>query len=116
MTPKETRIYLESISKAKHLNADQRMLCNMFVSCVEYMESGGNRSGLDDLLETYKVTMPPDFIKAEKQTTEVDQLRKERDEARRMFCKTLCKFIGDTPGLAETFANDQGWDCYKEAK
>jgi len=37
----------------------------------------------------------------------------ERDEARRMFCKTLCKFIGDTPGLAETFANDQGWDCYK---
>jgi hypothetical protein len=46
-------------------------------------------------------------------TAQVDALRKERDEARRMFCKTLCKFIGDTPGLAETFANDQGWDCYK---
>lgn len=69
MTPEESRNYLESISKAKHLNADQRMLCNMFVGCVEYMESGGNRSGLDDLLQTYKVTMPPDFIKAEKETT-----------------------------------------------
>ena len=46
-------------------------------------------------------------------TAQVETLHLERDEARRMFCQTLCKFIGDAPGLAETFANDQGWDCYK---
>lgn len=112
MTPKETRIYLESISKAKHLNADQRMLCNMFVGCVEYMESGGNRSGLDDLLETYKVTMPPDFIKAEKQTTEIDQLRKERDEARR----EVCEFEADGSDCARELSLIRGWDCFKDFK
>ncbi len=99
MTSEESRIYLESISNAKHLNADQRMQCNMFVGCIEYMESGGSRNDLDELLQKYEVIVPLNATKLEQKpidnlkdiatlckeidhlTAEVDMLRKERDEA-----------------------------------
>jgi hypothetical protein len=38
----------------------------------------------------------------------VEQLRKERDEARREICH-------DTNGISPTMvAEDRGWDCFKE--
>jgi hypothetical protein len=39
---------------------------------------------------------------------EINQLRKERDEARRMFCK--CHAQAEAIGYAE----GRGWDCFKD--
>ena len=41
--------------------------------------------------------------------TENDTLRRERDEARRMYCEVDC-----TAGEARLFAQEQGWDCFKQ--
>lgn len=142
MTPEESRNYLELISNAKHLNADQRMQCNMFVGCIEYMESGGSRNDLDELLQKYEVIVPLNATKLEQKpidnlkdiatlckeidclTKQVDTLRKERDETRRDLCERMTVdfnagnqaswvSFATTP---EWVAKDHGWDCFKEAK
>jgi FtsZ-binding cell division protein ZapB len=131
MTPEESRNYLESISNAKHLNADQRMQCNMFVGCIEYMESGGSRKDLDELLQKYEVIVPLNAIKLEQKlidnlkdiatlckeidsmTKEADMLRKERDEVRR----EVCVWKSCPPHTMEEMlehAAFRGWDCFKE--
>ena len=46
---------------------------------------------------------------------EIDTLRKERDEARRMACLQSC--MGDDEPREwspEDFAKQHGWDCFKE--
>jgi len=124
MTPEESRIYLESISNAKHLNADQRMQCNMFVGCIEYMESGGSRNDLDELLQKYKVIVPLNATKLEQKpidnlkdiatlckeidclTAQVDTLRTERDEARESYCYLMEAYRG---GDGRVTANKLGW-------
>ena len=40
----------------------------------------------------------------------VEQLRKERDEAR----KEICYFLSATEGPAHRIAEKRGWDCFKE--
>jgi len=124
MTPEESRIYLESISNAKHLNADQRMQCNMFVGCIEYMESGGSRNDLDELLQKYEVIVPLNATKLEQKpidnlkdiatlckeidclTAQVDTLRTERDEARESYCYLMEAYRG---GDGRVTANKLGW-------
>ena len=50
-------------------------------------------------------------------TTQVETLRKERDEARQLYCYILCERDGSVrEGSPQVVANDLGWDCYKEAK
>jgi hypothetical protein len=46
---------------------------------------------------------------------ELDEMRKERDEARRIACLQSC--MGDDEPREwspEDFAKQQGWDCFKE--
>jgi hypothetical protein len=46
---------------------------------------------------------------------EIERLRKERDEARRIACLQSC--MGDDEPREwspEDFAKQQGWDCFKE--
>lgn len=46
---------------------------------------------------------------------ELDEMRAERDEARRIACLQSC--MGDDEPREwspEDFANQQGWDCFKE--
>jgi len=53
---------------------------------------------------------------------ERDRLRRDRDEARRGWCRGLAletyhaaQFIGGTCALtADEIALERGWDCYKE--
>ena len=57
-------------------------------------------------------------------TTQVDTLRKERDEARRDLCERMTVDFnagnqGDVVSFTtkpELVAQSHGWDCYKEAK
>ena len=57
-------------------------------------------------------------------TTQVDQLRKERDEARRDLCERMTEDFNSVNqgGMVsfttkpELVAQSHGWDCYKEAK
>ena len=57
-------------------------------------------------------------------TAQVDQIRKERDEARRDLCERMTEdFNSVNQGGMVSFttkpewvAKDHGWDCYKEAK
>lgn len=44
---------------------------------------------------------------------EMNQLRKERDEARRRNCELLHEGYGRSP---EEWAERKGWDCFKENK
>ncbi len=44
-------------------------------------------------------------------TAEVDRLRAERDEARRMWCELMA---ANTAAHREQVANRHGWDCFKE--
>ena len=60
----------------------------------------GYRCGLDDSEE------------------EIKRLREERDEARREICiracDTLGAVIGGSPATPQDYAEEQGWDCFKE--
>jgi hypothetical protein len=57
-------------------------------------------------------------------TTQVDTLRKERDEARRDLCERMTEDFNSVNqgGMVsfttkpELVAQSHGWDCYKEAK
>jgi hypothetical protein len=57
-------------------------------------------------------------------TTQVDTLRKERDEARRDLCERMTvdfNAANQTSWVSfttkpEWVAKDHGWDCYKEEK
>jgi hypothetical protein len=42
-----------------------------------------------------------------------DELRAERDEARRMYCQQIANESIDTE---QQIAAEKGWDCYKEDK
>ena len=42
---------------------------------------------------------------------EIEQLRKERDEARLMWCEVMA---ASTAAHREQVANRHGWDCFKE--
>jgi hypothetical protein len=42
---------------------------------------------------------------------EIERLRAERDEARRMVCVTQSSLLG---GDMKKHAEEQGWDCFKE--
>lgn len=46
----------------------------------------------------------------------IEQLRKERDEARRLHCHMSAQFIYKSVELdtAKHVANSKGWDCFKE--
>jgi hypothetical protein len=51
----------------------------------------------------------------QKIANEIEQLRAERDEARRIACLQSC--MGDNEPREwspEDFAKQQGWDCFKE--
>jgi len=43
---------------------------------------------------------------------EMNQLRKERDEARRMYCNAIPENCDEHE--ARKIAWERGWDCYKE--
>ena len=47
-------------------------------------------------------------------TTQVDTLRKERDEARREVCNWSVG-VG-VKATNQAVAEERGWDCFKEAK
>jgi hypothetical protein len=48
--------------------------------------------------------------------TATEQLRKERDEARRLHCHMSAQFMYKSVELetAKHVANNKGWDCYRE--
>jgi len=48
---------------------------------------------------------------ANSMTSEVEQLRAERDEARRMYCGRVSR---DVPLDAFDIAKNHGWDCFEE--
>ena len=100
------------------------MQCNMFVGCIEYMESGGSRNDLDELLQKYEVIVPLNATKLEQKpidnlkdiatlckeidclTAQVDTLRTERDEARESYCYLMEAYRG---GDGRVTANKLGW-------
>jgi len=47
-----------------------------------------------------------------KPETEIELLRKERDDARRMYC--LCAARHSEYDTPEDIAAARGWDCFKE--
>jgi hypothetical protein len=54
---------------------------------------------------------PPDCLHSWHDLPElVEQLRKERDEAR----KEICYFLSATEGPAHRIAEKRGWDCFKD--
>ena len=57
---------------------------------------------------------PPDCLHSWHDLPElVEKLRKERDEARRLYCAALSQ-IRDNQQDEESIADEIGWDCYKE--
>jgi hypothetical protein len=44
----------------------------------------------------------------------IEQLRKERDEARRKICEIESQCICDPPRSPQKYASLFGWDCFKE--
>ncbi len=54
----------------------------------------------------------------ERAANEIEQLRKERDEARRMWCEAApvgnCLSVDDMNRRARAEAKRRGWDCFKE--
>ena len=44
----------------------------------------------------------------------IEQLRKERDEARRMYCSMVENNARQYGTSAQSVATQAGWDCYKE--
>ena len=48
-------------------------------------------------------------------TAQVETLRKERDEARRKICRMISRNT-DPYKIPEWFAEQENWDCFKEAK
>jgi hypothetical protein len=49
-------------------------------------------------------------------TTQVDTLRKDRDEARRNLCYAEVNGQYARRYTPQEYANKMGWDCFKEAK
>ena len=47
-----------------------------------------------------------------KAADEIEQLRKERDEARREICKNVAAISASMN--AKQWAQERGWDCFKE--
>ena len=45
---------------------------------------------------------------------EIERLRKERDEARQLYCERLLEISRQQDCNAKWFADEMGWDCYKE--
>lgn len=45
---------------------------------------------------------------------EIERLRKERDEARQLYCERLSEISRQQDCNAKWFADEMGWDCYKE--
>ena len=55
-----------------------------------------------------------DWLKAELTLrAEIERLRNERDEARRMACEKEA-WLRRENGSARDHAKQRGWDCYKE--
>ena len=48
----------------------------------------------------------------QKIANEIEQLRAERDEARRAICKNVAAI--STSVNAKQWAQERGWDCFKE--
>jgi hypothetical protein len=48
-------------------------------------------------------------------TAQVEILRKERDEARQRVCRMMSRNTKPYT-IPEWFAEQENWDCYKEAK
>lgn len=48
----------------------------------------------------------------EENSREVERLRAERDEARRMYCNAMTDHCEEHE--ARQIAQEQGWDCFKE--
>ena len=44
---------------------------------------------------------------------EIERVRAERDEARRMYCSNMADVVNPYRS-PEDLAADRGWDCYKE--
>ena len=42
------------------------------------------------------------------------RLRKERDDARRMYCEHMSNISRQQDCTPKWFAEEMGWDCYKE--
>ncbi len=74
-----------------------------------------DKHSLAELADIYKEKynrLLKDNVELERQidenNSEIEQLRKERDEARREICH-------DTNGISPTMvAEDRGWDCFKD--
>ena len=47
-------------------------------------------------------------------TIEVEKLRAERDEARRMYCRMMSNNSRLEFATPQWFAEEEGWDCFKE--
>ena len=71
-----------------------------------------------------KVNMNPEFMREMSQlwiaaANEIERLREERDEARRIACEMEERLGCDESGypkngLAQDHAKRRGWDCFKE--
>jgi hypothetical protein len=52
------------------------------------------------------------------QGNEIERLRKERDEARQEICIRVCDTLGavfsGSPATPQDYAEEMGWDCFKE--
>ena len=83
---------------------------------MKYYATGNQKEALKALQQ---VTEAVDEMEAEivQQAKEIEQLREERDEARREVCEMTPRYEGrhdDTFEESKGVAVERGWDCYKE--
>ena len=46
---------------------------------------------------------------------DLERLRKERDEARQLYCERMSEISRQQDCTAQWFAEEMNWDCYEDA-
>jgi arginine/lysine/ornithine decarboxylase len=46
---------------------------------------------------------------------EIERIRKERDEARQLYCERMSEISRQQDCTAQWFAEEMNWDCFKDA-
>jgi len=102
------------------MNADEHVLAAMWNASLDQIESLDIAAWLRAYSELHnpnesspaKGLMARVDAKLRTAADTIDQLTKERDEARREFCE-VCAPEWGLPS-PKWLAEDKGWDCYKE--
>ena len=47
--------------------------------------------------------------------SEIERLRKERDEARQLYCDRMSEISRQQDCTPQWFAEEMNWDCFKDA-